>query len=207
MTKHYKLEQTSPAWFEKRAGLLTASNFHKIITPTGKLSKQAEGYIYECVAEKIISKPIINEFTSDAMQWGKDYEDQARENYAFINNVTVENGGLFVDKNLGASPDGIVYADGIAQGLIEIKCPSAGVHLKWLHKGKINPQYKPQIYGQMIISNYQWVDWFSYHPELTPITIRTHINDDEEFANSLRSALQDASNLLDTIYGDLTTKD
>ncbi len=46
--------QGSKEWLDARSGRPTASQFHRIITPSGEASKQAAGYIIELAAEHII---------------------------------------------------------------------------------------------------------------------------------------------------------
>jgi hypothetical protein len=45
--------QGSDEWLQSRLGKPTASNFGKLITPTGKPSASADGYINELIAQRI----------------------------------------------------------------------------------------------------------------------------------------------------------
>jgi hypothetical protein len=75
-------EQGSEAWLESRLGRPTASNFGKLITPTGKASTSAEGYINELIAQKITGE-IPEFFKSEAMQRGNELEASAKALYEF----------------------------------------------------------------------------------------------------------------------------
>jgi hypothetical protein len=58
-----------------------------------------------------------------AVQWGKDHEEEAREEYEKVTMSKVTECGLFVSKKMplfAASPDGILQSN---NGLLEIKCP------------------------------------------------------------------------------------
>jgi len=62
------------------------------------------------------------------MQYGRKYEETARQQVAAELNVTIDQCGLFIDRDhpfLGASPDGTIDED----GLVEIKCPSSAKEL------------------------------------------------------------------------------
>jgi hypothetical protein len=112
--------QGSDEWLETRLGRPTASNFGKLITPTGKASASAQGYIDELIAQRITGE-IPEFFKSEAMQRGNDLEPIAKSLYEFTYDVDVKEVGLCLhDKyECGASPDGLIGLDG---GL-EIKCP------------------------------------------------------------------------------------
>ena len=72
------------------------------------------------------------------------------------------------DKLVGCSPDGIVGDD----GLIELKCPKPGTHLRWLSVGTVPRQHSIQVQGQLWVSGLAWVDFMSYHPGLPPLIVR-----------------------------------
>ena len=62
------------------------------------------------------------------MLYGIMEEPKAREEYENLKNVVAKECGLFLNKRypwLGASPDGVVYHDGVVMGIIEIKCLKA----------------------------------------------------------------------------------
>jgi len=62
----------------------------------------------------------------------------------------------------GASPDGLVGAD----GMLEIKCPNTATHLDTLLEGKIAEKYVTQMMWQMACTGRQWCDFVSYDPRL-----------------------------------------
>ena len=63
--------QRTPEWYTARLGVPSASNFEKIITPTGKPSTQIEGYTNRLIAEKITGKPCDSDEPNAAMQRGQ----------------------------------------------------------------------------------------------------------------------------------------
>jgi len=68
----------------------------------------------------------------------------------------------------GASPDGLVGEDGMA----EFKCPAPHTHIEYLLSGKMDMDYYPQVQGQLLVFNRKWSDWNSYNPGLPFVTIR-----------------------------------
>ena len=62
--------------------------------------------------------------TSD-MLYDMREEASARLKYAEATNLNIVDCGLFINKDfpyLGASPDGVVMENGVAVGIVEIKC-------------------------------------------------------------------------------------
>ena len=60
----------------------------------------------------------------------------------------------------GASPDGLIDAD----GQIEIKCPAQATHLKTLLSRKPAGKYITQMQWQMACTGRQWCDFVSFDP-------------------------------------------
>jgi len=196
---HFNIPHNTEEWFEIRAGLATASCFDKIITLTGKLSSQSENYADRIIAELLLNRPIERELKLYALEWGNAHEDDARNLYAFETGFDVEPGGFFIDDTLtfGASPDARVFKNGSMYGLAEIKCPeNAAVHVEFLLSKTVNPKYKPQVYGQMNVSDADIVDWFSYYPGMPSNRITTCRDDDPEFMKRMTDALEGFRNTL-----------
>ena len=186
-------EQRSDGWFAARLGVPTASSFDRVITPTGKPSSQIDALINELIAEKLTGqrKEI---FVTAAMQRGTDLEPEARRFYEFATDNTVEEIGLCLHDTIdaGASPDGLVGDD----GLLEIKCPSAPVHVEYLRAGILPPKYKAQVMGQLWVTDRKWCDFLSYHPEIKPFCIRVFRDDD--FIKTLELILSEACDTIST---------
>ena len=126
------MEQRSKEWFAARAGLITASNFHKLAGARG-LGKMGESYILELVSDALgAEKP---EISSQAMQWGTDQEDDARIYYSLdANNVVEEEGFIRHDSlDAGCSPDGKCMDKDLDTYGLEIKCPfNPGNHVSYM---------------------------------------------------------------------------
>lgn len=169
-----------------RLGKATSSDFGKIITPkTGQLSSQADGYGDEKIAEIMTGEYQGIMEPTYYMERGALMEQEAREAYEFENNVEVSRGGFWTDDNgwFGASPDFLVGEEGIG----EIKCLKAKNHVSYLLKQSIQPDYIPQVQGQLFVTGREWCDWYIYHPTMPRETVR--IIRDEEYIRKLADAL------------------
>jgi len=202
----HDVTQGSPEWKRMRLGLATASCFHKIITPQkGELSKSAEHYASALVGEMITGENTEN-FQSYWMERGGAMEAAASSSYEIITGLTLDRGGFITndDMTIGASPDRRVRGDnGLIIGGVEIKCPSPETHIENLKRaikhGAIDPSYIPQVQGQILFGEFEFVDWFSYHPEMPPAHIRTYR--DDVYCQKLEKALDDFIGIVnETIY-------
>lgn len=167
--------QGSEEWLQSRLGRPTASNFSKLITPTGKPSSSAQGYINDLIAQKITGE-LPEFYKSEAMQRGNDLEPHAKAAYEFTYDVEVVEVGLCLHEayECGCSPDGLIGEDG---GL-EIKCPLPGTHVSYLRDGKLPTQYIPQVQGCLWITDREWWDFMSYHPSMENLIVRVYRDQD-----------------------------
>ena len=97
MPKHHNVVQGSPEWERLRMGRPTSSDFNKIITPTGALSKQADAYANKLITELMLGSPLRTLEPTYWMERGSVMEVEARQAYELIEEVTVERGGFITD--------------------------------------------------------------------------------------------------------------
>lgn len=179
-------------WYEARAGLATTSAFGKILTPSGERSKTRNEYANQIVAELILGKSVERDFNSYAMEWGNTHEPDAASMYQFETGMDLVHGSFWTNEEMtaGTSPDCIALEGMEQKGLVEIKCPeNPTIHVGFLLLQKINMIYKPQLFGQMLITGFDWVDWYSYYPGMPAVRIRTSKYDDIEYFGKLERAL------------------
>ena len=164
-------KQGSDEWLQSRLGKPTASNFGKLITPTGKPSASAEGYINELIAQRITGE-LPEFYTNAAMERGNELEPAAKALYEFTYGVEVVEVGLCLHDEFecGASPDGLVGDEG---GL-EIKCPLPHTHVAYLRDGNMPSKYTPQTQGCLWITQREWWDFMSYHPSMEDLIVRVY---------------------------------
>ena len=198
MIIYWELEQRSDEWFEKRLGIPTASSFDKIITPSGKASSQAEDYANTLVAEWLMSAP-VDIGQNYWMQRGAELEDEAVAAYEFEHDMDTQTVGFVAtdDGWIGASPDRMVADDGI----VEVKCPAPHTHIGYLLKGELPGGYRAQVQGQLMVTERQWCDWISYHPDMPMVVVRVYRDEEyivqlRKLADKLTEQIQDKRRLL-----------
>jgi len=157
--------QGTPEWHQARLGKVTASRVADVIARTQKgYGAGRTNYAAQLVCERLTGNP-TETFSNAAMQWGTDQEPAAREAYEFAKGVWVDQVG-FVDhpriSMTGASPDGLVGAD----GMLEIKAPNTATHLETLLSRKVPGRYQTQMAWQLACTGRQYCDFVSFDPRL-----------------------------------------
>jgi hypothetical protein len=189
--KYYDVEQNTEEWYRLRLGIPTASEFDKIITPTGKMSSQANGYANKLLAEIMLNDylPMVN---TPYMERGKILEQEAADEYQLVTGTQIKKGGFCTtdDGKFGCSPDRFVSDE----GLLEIKCPAANTHIEYMLEECIDTAYYPQLMGQLYVTGRQWVDVYSYCPGLISACIR--VERDPIYMPKLEKALSDFRDLM-----------
>ena len=199
--KVYSVVQGSSEWLQLRAGIPTASEFDKIVTPGGKPSTSAELYMYRLLAERIIGPE--REFVSLWAQRGSEDEIKAVKFYELQADIDTTPVGFVTNDagTVGCSPDRLVGE----VGLLEIKVPSPAVHMKYLlTASSAYEANKCQIQGQLWVSEREWVDVLSWHPRLPHALIRVQC--DEAFIAKLASLVTAFSVELEKQYQVLLEK-
>src|SRR5215467_3668377 len=188
MSKIHRVDQGSADWYKLRLGVPTASMFHKIITPGGKASTQARAYMYRLIAERLLRD------TMDAMpyvEWaehGKVMQPAAEKQFELVNEVKLDPVGFVTSNNgrLGCSPDALIFGNGEPH-LVEIKCPAPWTQIGYLLDGP-GTDYKPQVQGQLYVSEFPVAHFYSYHPQMPACHIQT--TPDQPFRKTLADLLE-----------------
>ena len=179
--------QGSPEWVDARLGIPTASGYDNIVTPA-KLdySKGAVKYLNHLLAEWLCGYPLDTGTGSAWMERGTQMEPEARRWYEMHRGVRVQQVGFCLrdDRQTGCSPDGLVGED----GLVEIKCPSLEQHIAYMRNPKLlRADYRIQTQGELYITEREWVDLVSYHPDFPRVIER--IEPEAPVQAALHSAL------------------
>ncbi len=187
--------QGTTEWLQLRAGIPTASQFDKILTPTGKPSKSAIPYMDALLAERMMQRP-LTEHISFWMERGSQMEAEAVSFYQFQRDVTTETVGFITNDagTIGASPDRLIGED----GLLEIKCPAPHTHVGYMLWKGADKAYHPQIQGQLWVTGREWLDILSYHPEMPPALVR--VERDEKYIEDLAAAVTSFSQSLESMH-------
>lgn len=182
----HNVEQGSDEWHEVRKGVITGSDFSKILTAkTMKISSQADELENRIIAEILTGEESSGFKGNEYTERGHELEPDAASMYEMLTGNTVEIVGFVTNDEgtIGCSPDRLVGE----YGLLEIKCPAAHTHIKSLLENSVGDEHKPQIQGQLLITGRKWCDAFSYHPTLPPSIVR--VERDEEYIAKLSEAL------------------
>lgn len=166
-------EQRSEEWFAQRLGKVTASRVADVVakTKSGWGASRAN-YQATLITERLTGTP-QDTYQSQDMLDGIAREPDARAAYEWLKDVEVELVGFVEHPNVpmsGASPDGLVGAD----GLVEIKAPQNATHLGTLLGEPIPKKYLMQMQWQLACTGRAWCDFVSYSPAY-PEAMRLHI--------------------------------
>lgn len=185
--KIIECDQATPEWWAAKRGIPSASNFDRIITPVkGELSKGADDYIAELIADRHIITPVnVESYTSRSMAAGIVVEPEARKWYELETGKDIKRVGVCItdDDRFCASPDGLIGDD----GCLELKCPDLKTQVKYLLEGGLPATYRPQVHGQLIVTGRAFVDFVSYAPGLPKVLVKVTA---DEYTDALRQALE-----------------
>lgn len=189
------IEQRSAEWFRQRAGKITASRFADAIAmnkKTGQPTAARMTYMRTVVAEILSGRP-RHSVGSQAMAWGTEAEQFARQDYELAKGLFVEEAEFTTHYDfdfIGGSPDGLVGEDGI----IEVKCPhDEQVHIgTWLDG--MPADHIPQVQGNLMVTGRAWLDFISFDPrqaEPYRLYVQRIKRDDEYIEKTLLPGLLD----------------
>ena len=189
------VEQGTEEWHKIRAGVITASNMDKIITPTGKPAKT--DYLWQVAGESLLEAPGESWEGNRWTDRGKELEPEARDLFQFITGKTVEQVGfVFRDdlKRVGCSPDGLIVGE---KSGLEIKCLGLKAHVRALYDNTYPSKYIPQLQGSLYVTGYNSWYMFMYYPGLEPLLKK--VLPDKEYQTRLDSLINSSIKRLDEI--------
>ena len=171
MIIYEKVRQGSEEWHAMRRGRPTASQFSRIITSkTGALSKSADDYISELIAECFCPEWVDfagNKYTDR----GTELEPEARAAFEAHTGLEVHQVGFCTreDGYVGCSPDGLIMgADSHWIQGAEFKCPAPKTHVGYVREGVLPDAYVQQVHGSMAVTGLNSWHFFSFFPGLKP---------------------------------------
>lgn len=182
------MEQRSEAWFRARAGRLTASKFHRLLTPTGKDYAQWRDLAIEMCCSRIRPDEIAWEGNYHTDR-GEALEPEARNEFGNIMKLEVEQVGFILHDNelVGCSPDGMIKIRGEYAAGVEFKCPLSKNHAIYLLNGVLPDAYKAQVHGSMVVTGLPYWYFMSYCPGLKPFILRV---ERDEYTDKLADAIE-----------------
>lgn len=214
-------------WLEARLGVVTASEFGRIVKLDGTMrdGEMVKTYLAEKLFERWTGRT-KEPFVTQATNNGVIVEERAAAFAEFQYGLKIDHVGFISDAggSIGCSPDGLVGWDAskfskteptvlpdcftptAAQSGIEIKCPEHTTHIKYLLDGKLPKDYIPQVQGSMFVTGCKIWHFLSY-----PLTccldgfpaLHLLVERDEEFCENLSESLEKFLALYETSFARL----
>jgi hypothetical protein len=181
------VQQRSEQWYEARRGLPTCSRFDQILTAAKAQPAAAQQtLINELIAESICppEQGVIRHVTAE-MEYGMKLEAEARCCFElqYATGPVSEVGFVLHSSSLcGGSPDALVGDD----SGVEVKCPTASVHVGYIREGVLPQAYRCQVNGYMIVTGRRNWSFFSYCRNFPPFHLRVEWSD---FTDKLEAEL------------------
>ena len=186
--KVINVEQGTPEWFAARLGRPTGSVFSDVLAK-GKTANAPSitrnNLIVKLALEVVTGQQATSTFKkTQPMIDGTDREPLARGLYESSRGFFIEEVGFCQHDTIftGVSPDGLNGAE----GMVEIKCPTEGVHREYMLRKDEPPAYRAQIQGQLWVCERVWCDFVSYHPDFPEnarLIVRRVYRDDDYIKN------------------------
>lgn len=154
--------QNNARWLSDKTGCLSGSRIAAALErkKDGSPTKAADDLVKEILAERMTGD-IIHRYVTPAMQRGTDKEPDAREAYEVRTGNLVQLVGFIKHPTIeycGASPDGLIDDDGMAQ----FKCPNTSTHLNYILHGVVPDDYKAQMLLELAVTRRSWSDFTSF---------------------------------------------
>lgn len=164
-----KTEQGSDDWHKLRLGVITASEACYLLKDgrkKGTWSDSKTGYMNRLIGEILTGEH--KEIKARALDWGNNFEDEARTLFGFYNDLIIDEVPIvFKDESMrcACSPDGLA-SDGLG---VEIKCPvTTEVFVNFAANGfdGMKDDYKAQVQYSMWATNKEQWHFVNYDPRI-----------------------------------------
>lgn len=172
------VEQNSEEWFALRLGLVTASNFSKVLAGGEGLSREK---LLRELAGEIVTGQTTEGFKNAAMARGNAMEDDIRNAYCLDRAVEVERVG-FVRRTIrpgfvvGCSPDSLVMK---SQTVVEIKSLNPAGLIDLWKSGRFPTQHTAQCQGALWVTGWPQCDLvIGYRGWPKPLIYQVQRNED-----------------------------
>ncbi len=191
----YDCEQMTLEWIRLHFGIPTAACLDQLLTPEFELRKgeMPKTLVYKKVAEVIQNRPMIDlDKSSFMMEQGMILESEARPWFELEYEKKILQVGFITtdDGRVGCSPDGLIEGEDCG---IEIKCPAAHTHVKYLVNGALPKEYAAQVLGSMFVTGFKRWMFVSYRRGFPALVLE--IQRDEK-------AMSEIANAVDSFHRD-----
>lgn len=189
----HDVDQRSPEWKQLRAGRLTGSAAADMMRTIKSGPSASRKHLKMRLAlERITGRPQEREFTTAAVQHGRDTEQTALARYEAETGCIVEPVGFLSLGPImaGCSLDSFVMG---RRGIVEAKCPESATHYEYLRTKQIPADYRWQCVHSLWVSDAEYCDFISFDnrfpDDLQYLCVRLD-RDDKEIAAYESSALR-----------------
>ena len=216
--KVVNVKQGTEQWFQARCGIVTASEFDNLVTPTWKprAGEMVKSYMHRKLAERWRGEP-LHSWAGNAAEQGSIREDEAVGVYGY--EQWTEHGLVWKvvgfitsdDGRMGCSPDSILATGSTAPTFdpaldvfvrgIESKCPEPQTHVKYLLSGELPKEYAAQVQGSMLVTGAAVWTFLSYARGFPPLVLE--VPRDEEAIEVLSEVIEEFNVDLDAAYARL----
>lgn len=185
MMQIHDCEQGTPAWYECRRGLPTASEFMTVMAKSrdGKTDGATRKTYMLKLAGEVLTEELAESYSNVHMERGKAMEAEARDLYAFLSDEPLTRVGFVSNGRKGCSPDAFVGD----RGILEIKTALPHILLGYLLRGEFPAEHRAQTQGNLWVCEREWVDLAVYWPKL-PLFVKRAYRD-EEYIRTLAEAV------------------
>ncbi len=180
----FDCDQNSEEWREARMGIPTASEFSTVMAKgrDGGSSVTRRTYMLKLAGEILTGEP-MESYSNAHMERGKVMEDEARDLYAFMQDVDPVRVGFIRNGQKGCSPDSLIGNNGGC----EIKTKLPHILLEVMLKDELPAEHRAQVQGSMWVAEREWWDFVAYWPKL-PLFVK-RVYRDEAYISKLASAV------------------
>ena len=191
MIEIFDCEQGSQEWYACRLGIPTASEFSTVLAK-GQ-GKTRRTYLLKLAGERLTGE-LSESYSNPHMERGKEMEAEARSLYTFMTDAVPSAVGFIRNGGKGASPDGLIDAN----GLIEIKTKLPHLQLEVLLADRLPPEHVAQCQGALWVAEREWLDFVSYWPKL-PLFVKRVYRDEDYIKNLAAEVATFNSEMLELI--------
>jgi hypothetical protein len=178
--------QNSPEWLACRAGIPTASEFHKVLSIRKEAKDKVTRRKYMLkLAGEIITGETVEGYSNIHMERGHLLEEEARNLYAFMTDAEPQRVGFVRNGKKGCSPDSLLGGAGV----LEIKTKQPDILIDCLLKDEFPSEHRCQCQGALWVCERDWIDIACYWPKL-PLFVKRSFRD-EAFIRDLSQAVDD----------------
>ncbi|RAK68778.1 lambda exonuclease family protein [Phenylobacterium kunshanense] len=180
----FNCEQGTPEWYEARLGIPTASEFATVMAKgrDGGASLTRKTYMMKLAGERLTGQP-MDSYSNGHMERGKEWEAEAREQYAFEHEADPQIVGFLRRGDMGCSPDSLIGE----RGGLEIKTKAAHLHIEALLRDDIPPEHRAQLQGFLLVTEREWIDLAIYCRKLPLVTRR--VSPDRDYIANLKGEI------------------